>query len=131
MMALLKNYRRVSSMRQPFRFLAQLSLCGHVSGIFCLVLGILLLVFFGSNIREDDAVKRIPTWIGIITTGSGIMFLFVGITLSILLCKLFEQQQSAQTDKFEAVMKPYSSLHSAEAGDGGPGKDSPELQNLT
>lgn len=91
-MVLAKLYRAVTKLKQPFRFLAHLSLCGYVSGFFCVLTGILLLAFFGSNIREDEAVKRIPTWIGIIATGSGIMFLFVGVTLTILLCKLFNQQ---------------------------------------
>ncbi|XP_077490898.1 uncharacterized protein LOC144101631 [Amblyomma americanum] len=84
--------RAVTKLKQPFRFLAHLSLCGFVSGFVFVLIGILLLAFFGSNIREDEAVKRIPTWIGIIATGSGIMFLFVGVTLTILLCKLFNQQ---------------------------------------
>ncbi|KAL3209485.1 hypothetical protein MRX96_052346, partial [Rhipicephalus microplus] len=91
-MVLAKLYRAVTKLKQPFRFLAHLSLCGFVSGFFCVLTGILLLAFFGSNIREDEAIKRIPTWIGIIATGSGIMFLFVGVTLTILLCKLFNQQ---------------------------------------
>lgn len=86
-----KLRRAVSKMRQPFRFLAHLSLCGYISGVLCVLTGALLLAFFGSNLREDEAIKRIPTWIGIIATGSGIMFLFVGITLTILLCKLFDQ----------------------------------------
>lgn len=91
-MVLAKLYRAVTKLKQPFRFLAHLSFCGFVSGFFCLLTGILLLAFFGSNIREDEVIKRIPTWIGIIATGSGIMFLFVGVTLTILLCKLFNQQ---------------------------------------
>uniref|UniRef100_A0A2R5LMX2 Putative conserved plasma membrane protein n=2 Tax=Ornithodoros turicata TaxID=34597 RepID=A0A2R5LMX2_9ACAR len=130
-MAFFKNYRRVSAMRQPFRFLAQLSLCGHVGGIVCLVFGILLLVFFGSNIREDEALKRVPTWIGIISTGSGIMFLFVGITLSILLCKLVEQQQISENGQLDVAVKPYASLRTAEASADEARKDCAELQNLT
>lgn len=95
-MVLAKLYRTVTKLKQPFRFLAHLSLCGFISGFVSVVTGILLLAFFGSNIREDEAIKRIPTWIGIIATGSGIMFLFVGVTLTILLCKLFNQQAARE-----------------------------------
>ncbi|KAL1483297.1 hypothetical protein MTO96_050253, partial [Rhipicephalus appendiculatus] len=57
-MVLAKLYRAVTKLKQPFRFLAHLSLCGFVSGFFCVLTGILLLAFFGSNIREDEAIKR-------------------------------------------------------------------------
>ncbi|KAH9378589.1 hypothetical protein HPB48_009956 [Haemaphysalis longicornis] len=46
---------------------------------------------------------RIPTWIGIIATGSGIMFLFVGVTLTILLCKLFNQQAAREVELRDLV----------------------------
>ncbi|CAN8030746.1 unnamed protein product [Ixodes persulcatus] len=95
-MGLAKLYRAVSRLSQPFKFLAHLSLCGYVSGLLCLLSGSLLLAFFGSNIREEKAVKRIPTWMGIIATGSGIMLLFVAVILTILLCRLAHQQTARQ-----------------------------------
>lgn len=95
-MGLAKLYRAISRLSQPFKFLAHLSLCGYVSGLLCLLSGSLLLAFFGSNIREEEAVKRIPTWMGIIATGSGVMFLFLGGVLTILLCKLARQHTSRQ-----------------------------------
>ncbi|CAN7947894.1 unnamed protein product, partial [Ixodes hexagonus] len=95
-MGLAKLYRAVSRLSQPFKFLAHLSLCGYVSGLLCVLSGCLLLAFFGSNIREEQAVKRIPTWMGIIATGSGIMFLFLGVILTILLCKLARQHSARQ-----------------------------------
>lgn len=136
-----KLRRAVSKMRQPFRFLAHLSLCGYISGVLCVLTGALLLAFFGSNLREDEAIKRIPTWIGIIATGSGIMFLFVGITLTILLCKLFDQHAAweghlarrAPPERFPSQpgLYPVQPLRYALAADHQEQLNIPETQKLT
>lgn len=134
-MVLAKLCRAVTKMKQPFRFLAHLSLCGFVSGFVCVLTGVLLLAFFGSNIREDEAIKRIPTWIGIIATGSGIMFLFVGVTLTILLCKLFNQQAAREGNPVHFQRFPSQpGLYPVQAtgcGASGDAQDTAETDKLT
>lgn len=134
-MVLAKLYRAVTKLKQPFRFLAHLSLCGFVSGFLCVLTGVLLLAFFGSNIREDEAIKRIPTWIGIIATGSGIMFLFVGVTLTILLCKLFNQQAAREGDQMHIQRFPSQPglypIQAANCGASGDAQDTAETEKLT
>ncbi|XP_075558637.1 uncharacterized protein LOC142590425 [Dermacentor variabilis] len=134
-MALAKLYRAVTKMKQPFRFLAHLSFCGLISGFLFVLTGVLLLAFFGSNIREDEVIKRIPTWIGIIATGSGIMFLFVGVTLTILLCKLFNQQAAREGDNMHIQRFPSQpGLYPVQATNcdaSGDAQDTAETEKLT
>lgn len=134
-MGLAKLYRAVTKLKQPFRFLAHLSFCGFISGFLFVLTGVLLLVFYGSNIREDDAIKRIPTWIGIIATGSGIMFLFVGVTLTILLCKLFNQQAAREGDHMHIQRFPSQPglypVQATNCGASGDAEDTAETEKLT
>ncbi|XP_076345370.1 uncharacterized protein LOC143244485 isoform X2 [Tachypleus tridentatus] len=93
---LMKGMRQyVKHLKQPFKCMVNCTLCGLITAFITFIIGIPLLVFFGSNLSQDEVMKRVPAWIGLIAAGTGVMCLLMAITLCVFLYRLFHQHQAA------------------------------------